>query len=284
MAFDNGARNATGGHIQAPDFVSSLETYNKRVAELGGQIKAAEAELSEALVALEKAKNQLQEQYAKKVTDLGDEITVLTAQLAILQGQSDTLDKQIQDKRDASDHISLDNSAKQKEIDAEWDKLRASANDVLVGQQKIDDTAKIVAADIDKLEADKKVFEKYKNEQLSLISQKAQEAANLLATATSKMNTAEVTLIEAKNTLAKIDEAKLDLAKKEAEAQGVIDQAEAVQKKSDEADEKLRIASATAFQNQKDVNEIKVARLALNNLKQELDARQSMIDAAEQKL
>ena len=69
-----------------------------------------------------------------------------------------------------------------------------------------------------------------------------------------------------------------------AAAEPILAQAATIQAQIDKNASDSAINSKNALQNQQDANEIAVARVALNNQKHDLDARQATLTAAEAKI
>ena len=96
-------------------------------------------------------------------------------------------------------------------------------------------------------------------------------------------NDAANTLQLAQEAQAKVDASQAALDASVAAAQPILAQADAVAKQKSDNAAAAALNSQQAAQNDKDANEIRTAKVALNNKEQELNARQAMIEAAEAK-
>ena len=284
MAFDMGKKDPVTALPQAPDFTASMAAYTKMVEDLSVQIKAAQATLADLQNQITQAKLALQEQYKQRLSDVGNQLTVLQAQLVTLQAESDALDQQISDKQATLAGISLDNTAKQKALDDEWLAVQKSSADVATANQQLIAGQKALADAQDAFEAEKAAFEADKAIQLANIAAEKIKIADLQAKADTAQQEVAITLQQASSALADVQKASEDLDAKKAATAPILAQADAVTKQQAANAAQLALNSAQASRNDTDAQEIRVAKVALNNKEKELDARQQMIDLAEKKI
>ena len=279
MGFDEG-RDKTIVQ-QVPDFKKTLEDYHKRVEEMGADLKARSDELASVLAKLNQAKADLQAQYDKTVDSLGGDIKALQLKITDLQAQSDTLSKEIQDKQALKNAISLDNSKEQERLDSSWVEFHKAFDDYQTKVNEVNWAQESLFNANAQLEKAKDEFVKYKASTIADLDQKT-------ALANTLMDDAKAKQADGISALQRVNDALTDLAQKKAnldeqimKAQPLIDQAEDVRTQTEYNKTTQATNDAQALQNQKDAEQIKVARVALNNLKHELDAREATISAAE---
>jgi chromosome segregation ATPase len=280
--FDDGVKSGQTVIVQTADFKKSLEQYQKQVEDFSIKIKDAQAELQETLVKLDKSKVDLQAQYAKQVSDLGDKIALLNSEAVDLQAKNTALDSQIKDKQETRDAIILDFTDKQRQVDEAWEAIKKSQSDMRDAEIVLGEDQAKVASGLAQLNADRKSFEAYKEEQTAILDQKEVAIETERKNAESDKSDAADLLRRSNEILNTTTQARVDLEARVVTAQGIIDQADDVQKKAEETAVLVKSTNKQALQNQQDATEIKVARIALNNLKQQLDAREQTLRQAEQ--
>ena len=282
--FENGDKKGMTIIQNAPNFKDDLAKYTAQVEDIGVQIKAGQAELADLQVQLVQAKTDLQAQYDKRVGDLGNQISVLTQQLADLTLKSSALDTQIEDKQAILNNISLDNTAKQALLDSAWADFHKASADYVVAKKQLDDDVATLANLQAQFNTDKAVFETTKTAALAdLAKQKADADASVDAANKAKAD-ALATLNAANDALSSLEAKQADLALKTQNAQVILDGADAVQKQADQNKIDAANNSAQALQNQSDINEIKVARIAIHNREQDVAAREETVTQAETKI
>ena len=282
--FDSGEQPGVAASLPTPDFKASLDAYYKQVETLGVKIKAANSELEGILTAISEAKSDLQAQYNRKVDSLGGEANALLLKVADLQSLSASLDQQIKEKQATKDSISLDNTAEQDRLRDEWRALNKSSEELGVYEKELALKNDQLLARQNKLSSDINSFESYKATELKAMAEEAKVAVALKSEAEVAKNDAAIILQNANDAIAKASQDKASLDLQVADANAILAKADEVKKQADANVEALKINSAQAFQNDKDANEIRVARVALNNLKQELNAREQMVALAEKNI
>lgn len=269
---------------QAPDFSAALKKYNEQVADLGVQIKAAQAELTSTQGLIRIAEAAVAETYRTKLMDLEDAIANKQKELDRLMALKVDLDAQIAARELIRDSISNDNTLEQKRLDASWADFHANVAAFKETQAKLD-------VDRQEYQDIKTAF----NSSVKIFNDEQIEAEKTLAARVAAVEETEdrakvaqsnafATLQEAKDALDKLERTKADLANQTEEARPILATAEELKRLAEELAIQRKANSAQALRNQQDINEIKVARVALNNQKHDLDARQASLEQAEQKL
>jgi chromosome segregation ATPase len=284
MGFETGDKPIKTIIQQTPDFKQSLDNYHHRVNEMGVQIKTYADELASVQAKLAQAKIDLQAQYSKKVESLGIDIAILQSNITELQAQSDTLSKEIQTKQDLKNAISTDNITEHQRLNDSWAEFHLAVEAYLKDKDKVDWAQKSLFDANEQLNKMKSDFESLKASTLAGLDQKVAEANEL-------MESAKIAQADAAGVLQKANTAIDNSTCQINELQDALAKATPILARADEiqalAEKNLKIQAdndAQALQNQKDADQIKVARVALNNLKHELDAREVTISAAEQKI
>lgn len=279
--FDDGNKDKKTIIQNAPNFEDGLAKYNAQVEEISVQIKASQAELVDVMAKLEQARVDLQTQYARRTDDLGDQISILSQQLANLTLKSSALDKQIEDKQAVLNSISLDNTVKQQQLDTSWADFHKVSADYVVAKKQLDDDMSALADLQNQLNADHAAFEAYKAAALAdLTKQKADADVSLNAASKAKAD-ALVTLNAANDALSLLETKQAALALATQNAQALIERAAEVQEQADQNKIDANANSKQALQNQADINEIKVARIAIHNREQNVAAREEAVKQAE---
>ena len=268
----------------APDFTAGLATYTAQVEAISIQIKAGQAELDDLRGRIGDAKTDLQAQYSKTVNDLGDQILISQDQLAALRGQVASLEAQIKERQATKDAISLDNTAERAKLDASWAELQKSTANVNAAIAQVEKDKRDTAESMLALEAAKKEFDAFEKSRVDAISTRVTEIVALEAQAKKKMADAEFSMSLTQSAQDQVEKSLAELKAKTDAAQEVLDNAAAVRAQAEKNAADQAYNSAQALQNQKDIQEIQVARVALNNLRQELASREQMVSQAEAKI
>ena len=285
MAFDTGERKVPLEYTQAaPDFTVAIASYNKMVVDINVRITATKKELADVKDKFNVDTVLLQSQYNHTAGELGDKISALTARIAGLQTQSDSLDAQIKEKQATKDSISLDFIEERASLDEDQEAHDRDAIALYDAKQVLKDGEITLANDRAKLETDRTAFEADMAVKGAEIDARMTNAATLEKKATDSQADALSALQRANMALDKIAQDKAALNLQITQAQAVLVQADAVRKQAEANAIALANNSAQAFQNDKDITEIRVARVALNNIKQELSAREQMVALAEKKI
>ena len=282
--FDSQRKQGDAPVQQAPDFTTAIASYNAMVQEIAVKIKAGKKELTLLLSKIDQAKADYQFICDKRVEDMGGEYDKLIIDIANAQAAFDSLATQIAERQATKDSISLDNIAKQADLDAAWDAIHKSAHELADASIKLDADRKAVQdysdkvdLDVQKLNDDKAAFAIEYAAKMSAIKV-GQDAVNVVK------NDAATTLQLAQDTQAKIDASQKALDAATEAAQPILAQADAVAKQKAANDTALAINSTNAAQNDRDAAEIRVARVAINNQKQELSDRETMVALAEKNI
>jgi len=281
MGFDNGDNGDKAPYVMPADFDKNLESYTEAVAHIGEKIKAGEVELSSLQSKIAQARVDLEAAYSNKIDTLETQIKSLTEGISGLEDQHDKLVVDIDAKQVQLGGISLDFSAKQKQLDDSWADFHTQANTLLLGQKqlKIDqDALTTERAQLTADQADFKGFSEFNHKAVDELKAQAQatmdQAASVLADAHQKLTLANAAQDQA-------DADKQTLANKLAAAQPILDQAAAIAAQKIQNDADAKINSAAALQNQTDANEIKIARVVLNNQNVDLNTRTQALQQAE---
>ena len=284
MGFEEGNRQIPATIQQAPDFAAALAVYQNKVVDLGVQIKMATVELDEVNSRLSEVKAALQAQYDSKVADLGDQIRILEAVIEDLKGKVASLETQVKERQAAKDSISLDNSAESQRLKEEWSALHRSSAELANAEKANLAAAKENAEVHNTLIADKQEFETAKAKALEGIDSEEKRVNALSIEAEATLEQAIEKLQEANAALNKVAQDKAALDLQLADATQILLMGDEIRKLSAQNKADQEANSAAALRNQEDANQIKIARVALNNFKQQLDQRAKTLSEAEQKV
>ena len=284
MGFETGDKPVKTIIQTTPDFKKSLDDYHHRVNEMGVQIKTYSDELASVQAQLAQAKADLQAQYDKTVDSLGGDIKALQLKIVDLQVQSDTLSKEIQTKQDIKNAITTDNISEHQRLDASWTEFHVATEEYLKNKDKLDwETQSLLNANV-QLEKLKSDFESYKASTLADLDQKIANANELMETAKSAQAEAASVLQKANSAIDDSIRQKNELQDALAKAEPIIARANEIQTQAEKNIATQAVNDAQALQNQKDIDQIKVARIALHNKEVELSAREQNVSQAEQKI
>lgn len=267
-----------------PDFEGALAKYNSLVESIGLQIKAANEELEAVLTRLAEAKADLQAQYNKRIDDLGGQIQVLEAHIEDLKGKVASLEAQVAERQATKEAIQLDFESERKTLAEEWTELHKNSAAIMDAEQSLAEDRADLKVMLEALLKEQDSFGAYKAAEATRQDVQREEITKLQEAADIKASEAASLLTQANDKLKALAEETKTLDAKIAEAQAVIALADDINAQKIQNEKDKAYISTQALQNQKDVTEIKVARVALNNLKQQLDAREQLVSAAERKI
>ena len=280
MAFDTGEEVKIIG-VQAPDFSANLSKYNDRVVELGRQIKMAQAQLEGIQQQIDQDRVNQQTQRDISLAKLNQDIADIQNQINFLTSQRDSLLVDINTRQVQRDSIALDFSNKQKALDDSWTDFHTQVDIYLVqaAQLKKDQEALVLATG--QLSDKQSVFEadyQAKTDSLNQQSLDLDRRTAVLAAQKRALDDQQ-TLIE--TSASALEQSKADLATQLLSAQSILDQADVVSKQKIQNDIDQKKNSADALRNQTDANQIKAARIAVNQQQQEINSRMATLTAAE---
>jgi chromosome segregation ATPase len=267
--------------VPTPDFEANLKAYNDQVEQLSTQIKAKQDALAAIQSEIDAQNANLQASYTAKIQSFEDQITSLQAEIVQAQARFDALVQAIKDKQAQFDAISLDFTAKQKLLDDSWADFHLRANQLLIDQKRLKSDQDALLANRAQLIADQSDFENQKKFQQDYLDSLTKQASDAYTKAGQVLADALVKQTKADADVATVTATQADLASKLAAVQPILAQADAIaaQKVQNDADTKKN--EALALQNQTDANEIKVARVALNNAQVDFNNRLQTLQQAE---
>jgi predicted nucleic acid-binding Zn-ribbon protein len=280
MAFDEGNNVVTVG-VQAPDFSAALEKYTEQVQEISVNIKTQQSVLDDIKAQIVLAQANLQAQYKAKISDLDNQITSMTAQLNDLQNQHQQWLDKIKSRQAQHDNISLNFSNQQDSIENAWVDFHQQVKSFLDQSAALTKAQSQLSLDQITLQNNQSDFEKQKAIQQADIDQKQQAATQALSEASAIKSDALSLQTQAQTLSDQANKALADLDSKVAAAQPVLAQADEVAKQKAQNDIDAKNNAAQAIQNQEDGNQIKVAKVALNNQQQEYNSRMQTLQQAE---
>lgn len=279
MAFDEGTGNRPP--IQAPDFEANLEVYNSKVANIGMQIKAQQAILDQINSDIVAAQFRLRAIAVEKSDVLDQQIKVKGQTIQDLQNQHEEWLAKIASRQAEHDSISLDFSNKQKQLDNAWVDFQVQLGNYQVQFQQLNEDQSVLTKRQTQLDIDKKAFELYQSTQTSLLAKQTAEADRLTAVANEKLTEANNKMSAAIDLANTTSVARINLTNELNAAQPILAQADIISAQKAQNDIDAKNNSSIALQNQEDANQIKVARIAVNNQQQELNSRAETLSQAE---
>lgn len=281
--FENGGGSIQVS-IQPPDFTAALDTYNGMVADIGIEIKAKQQELSDLQDKITQTQLDLQTKYNTKVEDLGNKIKDLIYNSGELSIQIVGLEDEIKQRQQQRDAIILDFSEKQHDIEIQLAGIKKQSDDISDIQDRLDTETQELVSKQTVFAKEVSDFKVYKQDQTALLSQLTDtitKAQNKIEAVEKDQNLNVVILANKESDLADREK---DLNIRLAAAQLILDQADNVAKQKSQNDSDAKSNTAIALQNQKDIEQIKVAQVVMNNKDQELKAREQMVSLAEKKI
>lgn len=281
MAFDN-RDNRTAIQIPpSPDFVANLAAYEDQVKEISVTIKSAQSELHDINDQIVVAKTQLEAGYVAKIDAYEVQIKSHSENVQMLMRRQTELESAIQIQQQKHDGIVVDFSEKQKVIDATWMDFHQHAGELLAQQKQLKYDQDNLATGRAQLIVDQSTFETYKTQQMIQIEEELSTAAKVTDDAHVRMAAANSQSVLAEEAGAAVTSAQAFLDAKIIAAQTLLAQADAVASQQAKNDSDQGINSANAVQNQLDANQIRVAKVALNNQQQEYNSRMLALQQAE---
>lgn len=269
---------------QAPDLKKLQDDYNRKVIIFENDLKKRTDALNDISARLISARADLQIQYSAKIMSKETQLADLTSQIAALKDTISSLSAEISDKKIQKNAISLDFAAERQRLDASWDEFHMAFTDYQAKQKEVNYAQDSLLRANAELETAKKSFVDYKAAALADIDQKVAAANDLIAEAKSRD-------ADSMSVLKRVSDALTDLAqKKEAmetaltKAGPIIAQSDIIQEQASFNKKVQAENDAIALQNQTDVNQIKVLKIALHNKEMELNAREQAVSQAEQKI
>lgn len=283
MSFDTGDKVGQTVVTQAPDFSASISKYNERVALLGQQIKDEQAKLQEVQEQIAQAEVDAQQGADQRRTELNAQMATIQAQIESLTQSEKDWALKVQQRQEQHESIVLDFSNRERALTADMSQYQNGINALTDDQAKLAADQKSLINAQAQLATDRSTFETYTE---SVTAQAIARKHDMDAQQTSLDDQAHDIAVTAARVKAEQDQLSLDqeaLKVKAELAVSIIAQSDAVAAQKRANDAQLAINSAAALKNDQDANQIRTAQVALNNLQQELNARQQMIALAEQK-
>lgn len=280
MAFDDGDKILVKEDNQ-PDFASNLARYTEQVEAISVDIKAAQQSLADINVQIEAAKVQRQGAYDLQIKDLDQQIADKTLKLQGMQTQHVDWVAKLKARQAEHDNISLNFSEDQKRLDDSWTAFRLNNSSLSDQQNQLKKDQAALLDQQNQLVINRQKFEDAKAVQQSAIddmisdaSEKQHDASNQLAAAILKASLVESATKD-------LGSKEADLAVKLAAAQPFLDLADAIAKQKAQNEIDAKNNSATALQNQEDYNQVRTAKIALNNNEQDYNSRMATLRQAE---
>lgn len=260
------------------------DQYNQQYTNIQSQIQAATDQLNGIQARIDARNEDLQTAYAKSVKDLGGQLNDLIVQIDQKTNQSVGLDKEIADKKEASKAAESNLSAAYVDLDA--DKIAVANQAAYNAQQK--EIQEAWQKDLDSKESQIDQRSKETDVTLSrrsdILDHKESNLIEREETLKESFNSLSDQKLDLENDRQKLVQRESDLEQKIIAAKELLNQAREIKMDLDEIQEKEMSFGQRELQIQKDTNQIRTTQIAQAQKQNELNARQTTIEAAEKRI
>lgn len=265
-----------------PDFSGGIAEYTREVESISVTLRAKQEELLAVQKQINDAKALLQLQYqTTKIDPLETRVQNLQAQIDTLVAEHSQWVIKAEDRRKQFEGISLDFSSKQKALDDSWADFHVQAAQLMVDLKRLNSDEGALEINKANFAKDKVTWQDLKTSEQAVIEGMKKDTSTLLAQATQIKSDADNKMAVSVVAVQDVEVQKADFLAKINAAQPLLDLADAISKQKTQNEADAKVNADAALQNQNDANQIKVAKIVLNNQQQDYNSRMQTLLAAE---